>query len=118
MKKRYLAIALVILSFISLFIGVSNISIKDILAGDSSKMQIILISRLPRLISIIIAGMGLSISGLIMQQISRNKFTSPTTAGTMDSAKMGLMFAMLFMPKAGVISKAVFSFIFCSGLGF
>lgn len=112
MKKRYLAIALVILSFISLFIGVSNISIKDILAGDSSKMQIILISRLPRLISIILAGMGLSISGLIMQQISRNKFTSPTTAGTMDSAKMGLMFAMLFMPKAGVISKAVFSFIF------
>ena len=84
MKKRYLAIALVILSFISLFIGVSNISIKDILAGDSSKVQIILISRLPRLISIIIAGMGLSISGLIMQQISRNKFTSPTTAGTMD----------------------------------
>ena len=49
MKKRYLAIALVILSLISLFIGVSNISIKDILAGDSSKMQIILISRLPRL---------------------------------------------------------------------
>ena len=112
MKKRYLAIALVILSFSSLFIGVSNISIKDILAGDSSKMQIILISRLPRLISIIIAGMGLSISGLIMQQISRNKFTSPTTAGTMDSAKMGLMFAMLFMPKAGVISKAIFSFVF------
>ena len=112
MKKRYLAIALVILSLISLFIGVSNISIKDILAGDSSKMQIILISRVPRLISIVIAGMGLSISGLIMQQISRNKFTSPTTAGTMDSAKMGLMFAMLFMPKAGVISKAVFSFIF------
>ena len=112
MKKRYLAIALVILSFISLFIGVSNISIKDILAGDSSKMQIILISRVPRLISIVIAGMGLSISGLIMQQISRNKFTSPTTAGTMDSAKMGLMFAMLFMPKAGVISKAIFSFIF------
>lgn len=112
MKKRYLAIALVILSLISLFIGVSNISITDILAGDSHKMKIILISRLPRLISIIIAGMGLSISGLIMQQISKNKFTSPTTAGTMDSAKMGLMFAMLFMPKAGVISKAVFSFIF------
>ena len=34
MKKRYLAIALVILSLISLFIGVSNISITDILAGE------------------------------------------------------------------------------------
>ena len=111
MKKRYLAIALVILSFISLFIGVSNISIKDILAGDSSKVQIILISRLPRLISIIIAGMGLSISGLIMQQISRNKFTSPTTAGTMDSAKMGLMFAMYAKGRSNI--KSYFFICLC-----
>lgn len=112
MKKRYLALSLIILSLVSLFIGVSNVSLLDILKGNTDKINIILISRLPRVISIIISGMGLSISGLIMQQISRNKFTSPTTAGTMDSAQMGLMFAMIFMPAAGVLSKAVFSFIF------
>lgn len=112
MKKKYLVLSLIILSFISLFIGVSNIGLNDLLSGNIEKIQIILISRVPRLISIIIAGMGLSIAGLIMQQISRNKFTSPTTAGTMDSAQMGLMFAMIFMPKAGVISKAIFSFVF------
>lgn len=112
MKKKYLVLSLIVLSFISLFIGVSNIGLNDLLSGNIEKIQIILISRVPRLISIIIAGMGLSIAGLIMQQISRNKFTSPTTAGTMDSAQMGLMFAMIFMPKAGVISKAIFSFVF------
>lgn len=112
MKKKYLIIALVILSFISIFIGVSNISISDIIAGDLDKIRIILISRVPRLVSIIIAGMGLSVSGLIMQQISRNKFTSPTTAGTMDSAKFGVLMAMIFMPSAGILAKASFSFIF------
>lgn len=112
MKKRYLVVALIILSFVSLFIGVSNVGIMDILKGDIDKIQILLISRLPRLISIVIAGMGLSISGLIMQQISRNKFTSPTTSGTMDSAKMGVMFAMIFMPSSGILSKAIFAFVF------
>ena len=102
----------IILSFISLFVGTSNISLNDLLSGDVDKIQIVLISRLPRVISIIIAGMSLSISGLIMQQITRNKFTSPTTAGTMDSAKMGVMFAMILMPTAGVFSKAVFAFVF------
>ena len=112
MKKKYLLISLIILSFISLFIGTSSIGVNDILAGNIHKIQIVFISRLPRVISIIIAGMGLSISGLIMQQITRNKFTSPTTAGTMDCAKMGVMFAMILMPQAGVFSKTIFAFVF------
>ena len=112
MKKKYLVIALICLSLISLFIGASSVNISDIINGDVDKIKIILISRLPRVISIIIAGMGLSISGLIMQQISRNKFTSPTTAGTMDSAKFGLLVAMIVMPTAGILGKATFAFIF------
>lgn len=112
MKKKYLVIALICLSLISLFIGASSVNISDIINGDVDKIKIILISRLPRVISIIIAGMGLSISGLIMQQISRNKFTSPTTAGTMDFAKFGLLVAMIVMPTAGILGKATFAFIF------
>ncbi|MGG7177867.1 ABC transporter permease [Clostridium paraputrificum] len=112
MKKKYLLISLIILSFISLFIGATNVGIKDLINGDIDKIQILLISRLPRVVSIIIAGMGLSVSGIIMQQISRNKFTSPTTAGTMDSAKFGILIAMIVMPKSGVLGKATFAFIF------
>ena len=54
-------------------------------------------SRLPRLVSIIIAGMSLSICGLIMQQISRNKFVSPTTAGTMDWARLGILISLMLL---------------------
>ena len=79
MKKKYLFIILIILSILSLFVGVTDIKLADIFALDSTKIEILLTSRVPRLISIVVAGIGLSISGLIMQQISRNKFVSPTT---------------------------------------
>ncbi|WP_330656882.1 iron chelate uptake ABC transporter family permease subunit [Clostridioides difficile] len=53
-------------------------------------------SRIPRLISILIAGVGMSIAGLIMQQISKNKFVSPTTGATIDAAQFGIVICMLF----------------------
>lgn len=112
MKRRYLAIILIILSLISLFIGVNDISIVDILTFKEEKVQVFLISRLPRLISILVAGMGMSICGLIMQQISRNKFVSPTTGATIDAAQLGLVFAMLIMPNAGMKGKMIISFVF------
>jgi len=86
MKKRYLVIMLVILSLISLLIGAKNISISQILSFDKDSIDIMLISRLPRLIAIILAGIGMSVCGLIMQQISKNKLVSPTTGATIDSA--------------------------------
>ena len=82
MKKRYLVIILIILSIASIFIGVSNINLNDILTFNTDKIHVLVISRIPRLIAILVAGIGLSISGLIMQQISKNKFVSPTTAAT------------------------------------
>lgn len=116
MKKRYLFIVLIILSIISLFVGVTNISVNDILSFNIDKIQILLISRLPRLIAIIVAGVGLSISGLIMQQISKNKFVSPTTAATADFAKLGILFCIMIIPGATIMQKMIISFIF-AGLG-
>ena len=116
MKKRYLFIILIILSIISLFVGVTNISVNDILSFNIDKIQILLISRFPRLIAIIVAGVGLSISGLIMQQISKNKFVSPTTAATADFAKLGILFCIMIIPGATIMQKMIISFIF-AGLG-
>lgn len=116
MKKRYLFIILIILSIISLFVGVTNISVNDILSFNIDKIEILLISRLPRLIAIIVAGVGLSISGLIMQQISKNKFVSPTTAATADFAKLGILFCIMIIPGATIMQKMIISFIF-AGLG-
>ncbi len=67
-----------------------------------------LVSRLPRLISILIAGVVMSICGLIMQQISQNKFVSPTTGATIDSAQLGIMVAMIIFPSASIMQKQLY----------
>ena len=113
MKKNYpLLIILILLSIISLFIGAKEVSIKGILNFNNDDVQILILSRIPRLLSIIVAGMGMSISGLIMQQISQNKFVSPTTAGTIDSAKLGILVTLIFMPTSSTMTKMLISFAF------
>lgn len=47
----------------------------------------------------------MSIAGLIMQQISRNKFVSPDTASTIDSAKLGVLVALMIFPSATLTEK-------------
>lgn len=115
MKKSHLILVLIILSLISIFVGVKNIRMQDILNFNEENIQIIYLSRLPRLISIIVAGMGMSIAGLIMQQISRNKFVSPTTAATVDSAKLGILISMILINDSSSIKKMLIAFIFAIG---
>jgi iron complex transport system permease protein len=105
MKKRYLVIALITLSILSIFIGASQISITDLWRLTDDQLHILLVSRLPRLISLMIAGASMSIAGLIMQQLTRNKFVSPTTAGTLDSARFGILVAMILFASASPLQK-------------
>lgn len=112
MRKRYLVAVLGILSMISIFIGASDVTLSAIFRGDSNQLYILLISRIPRLLSVCITGVGMSICGLIMQQLTRNKFVSPTTAATMDFAKLGMLIAMVFFTGASFFHKMIFSFIF------
>jgi iron complex transport system permease protein len=112
MKKRYLITSLLVLSFVSLFVGVSSISPLDLLDFQSEETEIFLISRVPRLVSILLAGAGMSIAGLIMQQLSRNKFVSPTTAGTLDATRLGILVSMLFFANASTIEKMIIAFVF------
>ena len=100
MKRSVLLALLILLSFFSLFIGVSDFTVADLFTGNQEGISILVISRIPRLLTIIMAGMSMSISGLIMQQITRNKFVSPTTAATVDSAKLGVLVALLLFPGA------------------
>ena len=112
MRLWMLIITAIILSFISLFIGAIDIKPIDLLDWDSDKTQVFLISRVPRLIAIILAGAGMSIAGLIMQSLSRNKFVSPTTAGTLDAAKLGILISMLFFSNVTYTQQIIFSFAF------
>lgn len=112
MKKRYLIAVLVILSVISLAIGVRSVSLLDVFYGNKEVFDILWLSRIPRLASIIFAGFAMSISGLIMQQLARNKFVSPTTATTLDAAKLGILFVLALMPASHSIIKMLVVFVF------
>ncbi|MYL29964.1 iron chelate uptake ABC transporter family permease subunit [Halobacillus halophilus] len=112
MRVLYLAVTLVILSIASIFIGVSELSIMDIGGLTSQQQEILFVSRIPRLLSILIAGMSMSVIGFIMQQLSRNKFVSPTTAGTMDSARLGILAALILFPTASMLMKVSVAFVF------
>ncbi|AQL56723.1 ABC transporter permease [Abyssicoccus albus] len=104
-----LSITLLVLSIISIFVGVVSLNPNDILSLDDNQLNVLLSSRLPRTLSIIIAGMSLSLCGLIMQQLTQNKFVAPTTAGTMDFAKLGIIISLMFFPEANLLLKLLFA---------
>ncbi len=115
MQKWFLVIGSVLLlclSLLSLFVGVRNITLDGLLSGQGDQMLVFMASRVPRLIAILTAGMGLSVVGLIMQQLARNKFVSPSTAGTMEAASLGLLVALIFFTGAPLLVKMLISFVF------
>ncbi|HHI9534944.1 TPA: ABC transporter permease [Campylobacter coli] len=107
-----LLILLVVFGIISLFIGIIRINLDDIFSLSTTQLEIILLTRIPRLIAILLTGMSLSICGLIMQQLTQNKFVSPTTAGTMDCAKFGILISLIFFTGASFFTQALIASIF------
>lgn len=115
LKRRNITVLLIILlcilSFISLFIGVTDIRIQDILGGDTKQLQMLFISRLPRLLAILCTGVGMSVAGLLMQKLCMNKFVSPTTGATISSAQLGILIALLFFPASTLWERTFFAFL-------
>src|SRR5690625_7134074 len=54
----------------------------------------------------------MSIAGLIMQQLTKNKFVSPTTAGTIDSARFGVLITLMLFTSASPLLKVSVFFAF------
>jgi iron complex transport system permease protein len=94
---------------VSLLVGVSDMSFLDILSGESSDLKLLTLSRIPRTVALIITGIGISVCGLIMQQMTQNKFVSPTTAGTLDAAELGILGALIFLPQENIYLKVFFA---------
>lgn len=90
--------------------GVIDLDLHSLFGGDAEQMKVFLVSRLPRLLAILCTGVGMSVAGLIMQQLCMNKFVSPTTGATISSAQFGILLALLFMPQSTLWSRAVFAF--------
>lgn len=94
MKK--LLTLLLLCSLGSLFVGVSGLTPAALFAGDPQSWDLLFTSRIPRLGAILLSGAGLSIAGLIMQQISQNRFAAPSTSGTIECAMLGYILSLVF----------------------
>ena len=109
--RSVLLLAVALSSLCSMAIGVGDFSLSGFLAGDPADRFIGLVSRLPRTLAIVIAGTGLSISGLIMQTLTNNKFVSPSTAGTLAWCRFGVVLAMLLTAGYAMWIRAGVAFV-------
>ena len=97
----------------SLFVGVAQTSFSAIITGSPDAWFMMTTSRLPRLLSLILAGSGLAICGVILQQIVQNRFAEPATTGGLDAAKLGVLIAVIHWPELGLQAKAGAALFFC-----
>lgn len=100
-------VALLVLSAISLRLGAGDFSYQQLLWGPdrAAAWQLLEVSRLPRTIALVLSGMGLAVAGMIMQMLVRNRFVEPSTAGTIESATLGILVMSLLAPDAPVLGK-------------
>lgn len=73
--------------------------------------QIIIHSRLPRVIGALLIGAALAISGALMQGITQNPLASPGLMGVSDGSTLAVTISMIFFPSASMIHQMVFSFM-------
>lgn len=94
------------LSLVSISVGSSNIPLSEVVRtlfgmGDKGSETIIFKLRLPRVVTAIIAGAILSITGCVMQSILKNPLASNTTLGISQGASFGATVAIILF-GAGV----------------
>ncbi|KMK74932.1 FecCD family ABC transporter permease [Alkalihalobacillus pseudalcaliphilus] len=108
-KKKYkwivstLLIGLIGMMVMGMSLGYSSISIDrlvpTIIGQGSFKDEFILFSiRLPRMLITVLAGIGLALSGAILQGVTRNDLADPGIIGINAGAGVGITLFYLFYP--------------------
>jgi iron complex transport system permease protein len=119
------SISLALLFFLSLSIGAYNMSFETAISsfmnlvahlGNPQNMDenIIQNSRLPRTVSVIAVGIGLSVSGAVMQAIIRNPLVDPYITGVSSGAALGVSLVVLggvSLAGIGMFSMPIAAFI-------
>lgn len=117
-KKVYLLIALIFMTFLTALYamarGAYDIPVKEVLSAlignsGSAARVVVMNIRMPRVISAIIAGWGLSLSGLCIQSLLKNPLGSPSTLGISQGAAFGAAAAIVVFGTS-VLSITLFAF--------
>ncbi|MDO4595113.1 MAG: iron chelate uptake ABC transporter family permease subunit [Tissierellia bacterium] len=100
-----LSFLVVLLSIISLFTGAYDIT-------KEGGWDMFFITRIPRTIALLLTSIAMSLSGLVMQLMTQNKFVEPTTTGTIEWAGLGLIFSYIFFNAPSLLTRMSFAILF------
>lgn len=110
-------ILIVLTILLSVLYGAKNIEISTIrdalLHFDAGNVnhQIIIHSRLPRVVGALLIGAFLAISGALMQGMTRNYLASPSIMGVSDGSAFAITLCMVFMPDSSSMEMIIYSFV-------
>lgn len=109
--------AVVALAVMSLGIGASAASVFTLFSAtpDAQALQVLLVSRIPRTLALVLSGIGMAVAGTLMQMLARNRFVEPSTAGTVESATLGLLAVTLVAPGLSPLVKMLVAAAFALG---
>lgn len=121
-RNTYLFSLLSLLLLLALFLNISlgqvAIPIKEVIkslfgstASKDTWEYIIVNFRLPKAITAILVGIGLSISGLLMQTLFRNPLAGPYVLGLSSGSSLGVAFVIL---GAGALPSVISTFLLSS----
>ncbi|HNQ98488.1 MAG TPA: iron chelate uptake ABC transporter family permease subunit [Trueperaceae bacterium] len=110
-------VLVLVLAVVSVAVGVFDLSWQGLLKGGEERLNalVLLASRIPRTLAVLLVGTSMGVAGLLMQLLSRNRFVSPSTAGTVESASLGILVTMLVTPNAPVMVKMLIAAAFALG---
>jgi iron complex transport system permease protein len=95
-----LALLVILLFMADLFVGSTRIEVSSVLQslfgiGDQGDEIIVMQFRLPKALTAILAGMAMSVSGLLMQTLFRNPLAGPDVLGVSSGAGLGVALTLL-----------------------
>lgn len=111
-----LIFAVIVLGVMCLFVGSSHLSLDECIGallqkGSVANMRIVWNIRMPRVLAAVIAGAGLSVSGLIMQTTLNNPMASPSTLGVSNAAVFGANLSIITF-AGGFLTTGIVAFLF------
>lgn len=110
--KRGIVLVTLGLAVISVFVGSGTLTFQGLISGDSQQWLLLYETRLPRTVSLVLAGGMMSVCGVVLQKIMQNPFVSTNAIGMVDSSRLGILLVMLFFPNASILVRSGVAFVF------
>ncbi len=98
-------VLLVFLMVVSISVGVADFSWYKLFDVTDNSWRLLLVSRLPRTLALILTGASMAIAGMMIQMVLKNRFVEPSMVGATQSAVLGVLLTSLYLPSLSLLGK-------------